>query len=211
MSKGNSRLIWYPVSIIWVIKPSFYGIMERIINSKSLIETNSDSILREMELAKYGEHNLLIYPNLAELTKVYSQYIKSRLQANIELVLFLSTYQNVDQVRSILKNIDLDLTRYEQNGSLVILDSARRYFGSDADTLLLIKLLSKRAQNQGKIGSSVFADMGLFNLYRQEKDLLRYEVSMLPKFDGYTNNQLMCKIFCMYHESNFDKFAEVSL
>jgi hypothetical protein len=118
---------------------------------QSIIKGNSDHILREMELADYGEHDLLIYPNLEVLTKVYSQYIKSRLQANMELVLFLSTYQSVNQVRRILKDNDLDLAGYEQNGSLVILDSARGYFGSDSDTLVLIKILSKRAQNQGRL------------------------------------------------------------
>jgi hypothetical protein len=172
------------------------------------IKSSADQILGEMELANYGGHDLIIYPNPTILTKIYSQYIKSRLQANMELILFLSTYQSVNQVRSILKDIGLDLAGYEQNGSLVILDSARGFFGADSEILLLIKVLSKRAQNQGKVGSSKFADMGLFNLFRQEKDLLRYEVSMPPKFDGHINNPLMCKAFCMYHLSNLDRLSE---
>jgi hypothetical protein len=84
---------------------------------QSIIKENSDHILRDMELADYGEHDLLIYLNLEVLTKVYSQYIKSRLQANMELALFLSAYQSVNQVRRILKNNNLDLTGYEQNGN----------------------------------------------------------------------------------------------
>jgi hypothetical protein len=75
-----------------------------------ITEASSDHILREMELAGYGEHNLIIYPNLSVLTEVYSQYIKSRLQANIELVLFLSSYQSVNQIRSIIRHDGLDLT-----------------------------------------------------------------------------------------------------
>ena len=31
--------------------------------------------------------------------------------------------------------------------------------------IMPFKILSKRAQNQGKIGSSMFADIGLFSLY----------------------------------------------
>jgi hypothetical protein len=91
---------------------------------------------------------------------------------------------------------------------MVILDSARGYFGSDSDILLLIKVLSKRAQNQGRVGSSIFANMGLFNLFRQEKDLLKYEVSMAPKFDGHINNPIMCKTFCIYNQSDFNRLAE---
>lgn len=172
-----------------------------------IVEDSADSILREMELANYGEHDLLIYPNLDVLTKVYSQYIKSRLQANMELILFLSTYQSVNQVRDILKNADMDLEGYEENGSLVILDSTRGYFGSESDILLLVKVLSKRAQNQGRVGSSIFANMGLLDLYK-EKDLLRYESSMPPKFDGHAKNPIMCKTFCIYHQSDFNMLSE---
>lgn len=172
-----------------------------------IIQANSDKILREMELADYGEHNLLIYPNLAELTKVYPQYIKGRLQANMELILFLSTYQSVNRVGSVLGDTGLDLVKYEENGSLVILDSARGYFGPESDILLFLRIISKRAQNQARVGCSVFADMGLFGLFGQRRHLLRSEVFMSPKFDGLKNTKL-CKTFCIYHQSDFNSFAE---
>jgi len=111
-------------------------------------------------------------------------------------------------IRSLLREIDLDVARYEENGSLVILDSVRGYFGSDSDLLALIKILSKRAQNQGSSGSCVFADMGLFNLFRRQKDLLRYEVSMPPKFGQYVSIPILCKTFCLYHKSDFNRFSE---
>jgi hypothetical protein len=56
-----------------------------------LIEANADSILKRNGLSRLWP--MLVYPNLHVLTKVYSQFIKRRLQANMELVLFLSTYQ----------------------------------------------------------------------------------------------------------------------
>lgn len=173
-----------------------------------VVEANSDHVLRQMELADYGEHNLLVYPDLDALTRVYSQYFKSRLQANMELILFLSTYQSVNQIKSVLRDTDLDLAGYEENSSLVILDSVKGYFGSDSDILALVKVLSRQAKNQGKVGSSIFADMGLFNLFGKEKDLFRYEVSMPPKFDGHINNPIMCKTFCMYHWSDFNRLSE---
>lgn len=161
-----------------------------------------------MKLADYGEHNLLIYPNLSILTKVYSQYIKSRLHADMELILFLSSYQSVNQVRSILRHNGLNLARYEGNGSIIILDTARGYFGPESDILLFLRILSKRAQNQGRAGCSVFADMGLFNLFGQQKHLLRSEVFMPPKFDGLENNPKLCKTFCIYNQLDFNRFAE---
>jgi hypothetical protein len=46
---------------------------------------------------------------------------------------------SVNKVRSILKNADMDLEGYE-DGSLVILDSFRGYFGSGSNILPLIKV-----------------------------------------------------------------------
>lgn len=175
---------------------------------RPVIEASADRVLQEMMEAQYGEHNLIIYPNLTALTEIYSRYFKSSLENKSEFILFLSTYQNVMKVRSLLKDIDLDVAKYEGNGSLVILDSVTGYFGSDSDILALVKILSKRAQNQGSTGSCVFADMGLFNLFRKEKDLLRYEASMPPKFDGYVSIPILCKTFCLYHKSDFNRFTE---
>lgn len=162
-----------------------------------------------MMQARYGEHNLIIYPDLDVLNEIYSRYFKTSLENKSEFILFLSTYQNVMKVRSLLRDIDLDVARYEENGSLVILDSVTGYFGSDSDVFALIKILSKRAQNQGSTGSCVFADMGLFNLFGKEKDLLRYEVSMPPKFDGYVSIPILCKTFCLYHKSDFNRFTQI--
>lgn len=61
-----------------------------------------------MDLADY---DFLVYPNLHVLTKVYSQYIKRRLQANMELILFYPLISV--KVRSILKNANVDLEGYE--------------------------------------------------------------------------------------------------
>jgi len=175
---------------------------------RSVVEANADNILQEMIQAEYGEHNLLVYPELTVLTEIYSRYLKTSLDNKSEFVLFLSAYQSVVKVRSLLRDVDLDVTKYEGNGSLVIFDSVRGYFGSDSDILALIKVLSKRAQNQGSTGSSVLADMGLFSIFRKEKDLLRYEASMPPKFDGYVSIPIQCKTFCLYHKSEFNRLAD---
>lgn len=175
---------------------------------RPVIEASADHVLQEMMQAEYGEHNLIIYPNLTILTEIYSRYFKTNLENNREFILFLSTYQNVMKVRSLLRYIDLDAAKYEENGSLVILDSVIGYFGSDSDVLALIKILSKLTQNQGINGSCIFSDMGMFNQFRKQKDLLRYEVSMPLRFDRYVNIPILCKTFCLYHKSDFNRFSE---
>jgi hypothetical protein len=67
---------------------------------KPVIEGNANYILQQIkDDVEYGEHNLVIYPNLRVLTEIYSQYFKTRLDVNKEIILFLSTYQNVNCVR----------------------------------------------------------------------------------------------------------------
>lgn len=173
-----------------------------------VVEATADCVLKEMMHTGYGEHNLVVYPDMTVLTEIYSRYFKTSLENKSEFILFLSTYQNVTKVKNLLGDVDLNVAKYEENGSLVILDSVRGYFGSESDVLALIKILSKRAQNQGSLGSCVFADMGLFNLFRKQEDLLRYEVSMPSKFDGYVSIPILCKTFCLYHKSDFSRLAE---
>ena len=84
-----------------------------------VLEGSTDSIFQEMMRSSYGEHNLLIYHDLLALKEIYSRYFKNRLDSNLETILYLSTYQNIDRVRRTLRDVDLDVTRYEENGSLV--------------------------------------------------------------------------------------------
>ena len=176
---------------------------------KPVIEGNGNYILQQInDTVEYGEHNLLIYPNLRVLTQMYSQYFKTRLDANKEIILFLSTYQSVNCVRHNLRDVDLDVAKCEEDGSLVIIDSVRGYFGSEADVLCLIKILSKRAQNQSRSGCFVIADTGSFYLIRMVNELMKYEASMPLKFDMYENGLIKCKAFCTYHQKDFDILTE---
>jgi hypothetical protein len=175
---------------------------------KPVIDGSADSILHEVEGADYAEHNLLIYPQLSALKEIYSRYFKSRLETSKEIILFLSTYQSVDSVRRTLRSIDLDVTRYEEDGSLVIVDSVRGYFGSESDVLSFVKVLSRRAQNQGRRGCCVVADMGSFHLVRKERELLKHEISVPLKLGGSDDSLIKCKGFCTYHQKDFNRFDE---
>ena len=176
---------------------------------KPVIDGNANYILQQLkDTVEYGEHNLLIYPNLRVLTEIYSQYFKTRLDANKEIILFLSTYQNVNCVRHNLRDVDLDVAKCEEDGSLVIIDSVRGYFGSESDVLCLVKILSKRAQNQSRSGCFVIADMGSFYLIRMVNELMKYEASMPLKFDMYEKGLIKCKAFCTYHQKDFGSLTE---
>jgi DNA-directed RNA polymerase specialized sigma subunit len=88
------------------------------------------------------------------------------------------------------------------------MDSVRGYFGSEVDVLCLVKILSRRAQNQSRSDCFVIADMGSFYMIRMVNQLMKYEASMPLKFDTYENGLIKCKAFCTYNQKDFDSLTE---
>lgn len=173
--------------------------MERELDSsKPLLEGSANHILQHMLQASYGEHNLLIYRDLNELREIYSRYFNSRLKMNKEIIIFMTTYETVDSVKRTLIDHEINASRFEKNGSLIILDSVRVHLGSDSNILPTVENLAKRAENRGKDGCTMIADMGSFNLIGEEHELMKYETSLPLKFDS-----IKCKVFCAYHQANF--------
>jgi DcmR-like sensory protein len=171
--------------------------------AKPVIQASPDDILQHMLQSNYREHNMLVYPHLDVLRDIYSRYCKSQLETGKEIIVHLPTYENIPSVRRVLTNTGLDVDRFENDESLVILDSVKGYFDSNHDILTTIEMLAKRAETEKGGGCSVISDMGSFGFLRKEKDLLEYESSLPLRF-----NSMKCKGFCCYHQSDFDKLSE---
>src|SRR4030095_9326797 len=100
------------------------------------------SAINQLRQADYRDHYMIVYPDLTTLRKIYSRYIKFQLEENNEIVLIIPYYETTDTVRRVLsekkKNDDntnsenglpyIDVQKYENEGSLVIIDSAKAYF-----------------------------------------------------------------------------------
>ena len=132
-----------------------------------------------------------------------------QLEDNNEIVLILPYYETTEMVRSILSGENdnsigssiIDVRKYEKEGSLMIIDSAKAYFGSDTDLMSFIGKLSKQAQNSGKSGISVIADLASFYFHNGIDKLIEYEMSLPTKYD----DEMKLKGFCFYHQEDFDK------
>jgi DcmR-like sensory protein len=163
----------------------------------------SSEIVEQLPTITYGDHIVLIYPNLYSLREIYSRYCKTALENN-EVVLLLTYYETIDCVRQTLKEIGIDTEKYEKERSLMIVqDITRTYFGSANDFLFFIKIFDKHQEKRGRNGISVFADMGVSFHHPQydKKDLvLEFERSLGSKFDT------KLKRFCNYHKKDFDRF-----
>ncbi len=165
----------------------------------------ASEIVEKLATIRYGDHIVLIYPNLYSFRDIYSKYCKTALENN-ELVLLLTYYETIDCIRQTLKEFGIDTEKYEKERSLMIVqDLTRTYFGSANDFLFFIKILDKHQERRGKNGISVFADMGVFfhNSQNDKKDLIiEFERSLGSKFDT------KLKRFCNYHKKDFDRFEE---
>ena len=174
-----------------------------IVMTKSVLEGSSDDIFQHMLQSNYREHNMLIYPHLDVLRDIYSRYCKSHLETGKEIIVHLPTYENIPSVRRVLTNTGLDVDRFENDESLVILDSVKGYFESNPSILSTLEILAKRAEIEKGGGCSVISDMGSFSILNKEKQLLDYERSLPLRFSS-----MKCKGFCCYHQADFDRLSE---
>jgi MEDS: MEthanogen/methylotroph, DcmR Sensory domain len=172
---------------------------------------------------------LLSIPDIQTLRKTYSKYVKRQLEDNNEIVVILPYYETTDKVRKTLtdgfvtiadgndaaavndtkSNSVIDVGKYEKEGSLMIIDSVRGYFGSDSDydgedrLMSFFKQLVKKAESLGKDGVSVIADLGSFYHHQSinaTEKLFEHELSLPSKYDG-----MKFKGFCAYHKADFDR------
>src|ERR687889_700682 len=174
----------------------------------NLISGNSNDVLKQLRQAESGAHYIIVYYDLMTLRRIYTGYIKTQLEDNNELVLILPYYETTETVRSILSenhssnggNI-IDVSKYEKEGSLMIIDSAEAYFTSDTDLMSFVEKLTKQAQSSGKKGISVIADLASFSYFNRIDKLIEYEMSLPTKYD----DNVKLKGFCFYHQEDFDR------
>jgi hypothetical protein len=82
-------------------------------------------------------------------------------------------------------NASIDVKKYENEGSLIIMDSLKGHFdfGSD-DPAAFAKQLVKRAESlDKKNGVSIIDDAGSFFHLKKLDKLIEHEMSMPSKFD----------------------------
>jgi hypothetical protein len=110
--------------------------------------------------SSFGEHNMLIYPDRYSLREVYSRACKMALDNN-EAVIMLLHYETRDEVLTYLRELDIDVYNFEKiERTLLIIDSAKDYFGSAKDFLFYLNLMNANASRRNKQGILVLMDVG---------------------------------------------------
>jgi hypothetical protein len=205
-------------------------------NKQKAILKGVNETLDAIKESETGTHGLLVYPDITTLRAIYSRLTKIQLEDKNEIVLILPYYETTDMVRLVLSGSNvygdditnnpvgysgIDVRKYEKEGSLVIVDSLKGYFGSDQqlennsnsnstnntsnknmDLMTFLNVLLRHAERRRKDGVTLLADMGSFylNNHNGTQELMRYEMSLPEKYYGKN-----LKGYCLYHQKDFER------
>ncbi len=151
------------------------------------------------------EHNIIIYSNIVDLVDIYTNYCKNALSSN-EIVLISSHYESAARIFEILKDNINSIETYKANGSLVIVNSTRAYFGLKNDfvgMMIMLKMLLTRRTKLSKDGIMVISDMGnFFHPLLRINDLFRHEEEISSA------TSLQFRFYCSYSTFDLDSFSK---
>jgi hypothetical protein len=172
-----------------------------------IVNADSATILGHIRDSNYGDHNLVIYPCLPQFEEFYNECCKYSIFERNEIFVVVTHYQHISAVRKKMYLAGIDPARYENDGTLLILDSDIAYQPISEQTstykiMTLTAMLMKRVKEDGKKGIALLNDLGVFILNNRIADLISYEQSMPAKIDANI------RPFCCYHKDDFNLLDE---
>lgn len=127
--------------------------------------------------------------------------VNFELYFNYEGILIATFYETIDSVKHNLSTVGVDVQKYIDDGSLLIVDAFSYYYPDISGMKKLVTSLSERAKKEGRVEVSVIVNMGYFFLFGGDvkaTELINYEASLPPKTQG--NN---VKGFSCYHAGDY--------
>ena len=187
---------------------SHNGFSDRDDDARRIVNADSATILSAIKDSNYGDHNLVVYPCLGQFEEFYVECCKDSILERNEIFILVTFYQSVSAVRKKMNLAGIETARYENDGSLVVLDSETAYqqilkegaeYGINN---ILTRMLTKQVRVRDKKGITILSDLGTFVLNNRIADLLSYELSMPLRFNYNV------RPFCFYHKDDFNVLQE---
>lgn len=174
-----------------------------MVSKEKLVDGTKESILQLLTETRYGEHNILTYPDLNSFREIYTHLAKARIEDSNDLVLLLPHYETSKSVEQAFMELDIRARDLIDKGTLEIIDSHHAFFDPAQTFLQVVEATTKGASRKGKSGVIVIADMGPF-FHRQAIDqLISHECKILA-----LNEKTKFMIFCCYHIGDFGKLTK---
>jgi|SRR5919204_5780695 hypothetical protein len=173
-----------------------------------IVNADAATILKYIQDSSYGEHSLVVYPCLGQFEEFYSECCKDSILERNEIFVVVTHYQHASAVRKKMYLAGIDAARYENDGTLVILDSEMAYrpsveqHGTYNIIIILTNMLMKQVQGSDKKGITLLSDPGTFILNKRIAELIQYELSVPSVIDA------SIRAFCCYHKDDFSLLQE---
>jgi hypothetical protein len=172
-----------------------------------IVNADPATILNAIKASNYGDHNLVVYPCLGQFEEFYIECCKDSILQRNEIFILVTYYQHVSAVRKKIHLAGIETARYENDGTLVILDSETAYQpaleeGAKYGINILTRMMTKQVRVRNKKGITLLSDLGTFILNNRIPDLLSYELSLPVRFDYNV------RPFCFYHKDDFNILQE---
>lgn len=177
-----------------------------------ILNADSATILNTIKASNYGDHNLVVYPCLGQFEEFYVECCKDSILERNEIFILVTNYQEVSAVRKKMNIAGIDAARYENEGTLMILDSEMAYSPTweqnvtyksvAAHFINLINILTKQVYESKKKGITLLSDPGIFFLNNRIAELVSYELSLPTRVDANI------RPFCCYHKDDFNLAQE---
>ncbi|MDQ4016210.1 MAG: MEDS domain-containing protein [Thermoproteota archaeon] len=183
------------------------GFSDRDDDGYRIVNADPATILNTIKAANYGDHNLVVYPCLGQFEEFYIECCKDSILERNDIFILVTNYQEVYAVRKKMNIAGIDAARFENDGTLVILDSEKAYQpnleeSEKYDIHILISMMLNQVKVLDKKGITLLSDLGTFILNKRTVDLLSYELSMPVRFDSNVRS------FCFYHRDDFNALQE---
>jgi hypothetical protein len=170
-------------------------------SSSSLPPPDPKPPIEEVRHSNFGDHDMLIYPDLTTYRKIYSETTKQALDNN-EVVFLVTTYDSFDTMINYLTKAGISVSKETKVGNLTIMDAVKGYQIDTYGAAKFVTAVAKRAEREGKSGVFALTEMGSFFVADRIASLLDYEVSLQKKLG------IRLKATCTYHKDDFAALSQ---
>lgn len=201
---GNKAYLWIDENeIIQLILQNFemMWLTSQDIESMKRMDDNQ-KLINIINTLQPSEHIILVFRSMEAKHDVLCNYLKIGLE-NGEAVVYITSDNNHNPIKDVLKRFGIDVEKNQKTGALVILGYDEFYiFDGKFDistTKRLLRQIYDDVMEKGFKGCRVFGEMSCFFNYGLDHKLIEYERSLHRIFD------IPIIGLCAYNADDFDK------
>lgn len=171
-----------------------------MVSKEKLVDANLESIVQLLCECHYGEHDVVIYPDLDSFREIYSHLTKARINNCNDKVILLPHYETAKSVEQALMELDVRVREEISKGTLEVIDSYHAFFDPEQSFLQVVSATENDAVRGGKSGAVIIADMGSFYHRQAIESLIAHECKIPSRQTGTRST-----IFCCYDYRDYEK------